>query len=169
MANANLGELAARFLVSLTLVLAVVGCSEATGTGGEAGTWGGGASGGGGTAGTGADPLPCQPTTDRCQNATIGAHEPCCEQAVPEQENTCDGSESTVNPASCTPTGNPTTYRLTVMEVEDDCNVGYDLDGCNGQSCVPSGLAPAEGMSGVDNALAGFAPTAEGVGGNHGT
>ena len=128
MANANLGELAARFLVSLTLVLAVVGCSEATGTGGEAGTWGGGASGDGGTAGTGADPLPCQATTDRCQNGTIEPHEPCCEQLVPEQENACDGLESTVNPASCTPTGKPITYRLTVMEVEGDCNVGYDLD-----------------------------------------
>jgi hypothetical protein len=52
------------------------------------------------------------------------------------------------------------------MEVEGDCNVGYDLDGCDGESCVPSGLAPAEGMSGVDNALAGFAPIAAGVGGN---
>jgi hypothetical protein len=52
------------------------------------------------------------------------------------------------------------------MEVEGDCNVGYDLDGCDGQSCVPSGLAPGEGTSGVDNTLAGFAPVAAGVGGS---
>ena len=160
--------------LSLGLVLALtfpfMGCTETSGTAGSAGDGGeagaGGVGGGGGTAGAGGGLVPCQPTTDRCHNGTIDPHEPCCEQPVPDQDNACDGSESTENPASCTPTGNPITYRLTVMEVEDDCNVGYDLDGCNGESCVPSGLAPAEGMSGVDNALAGFAPTAEGVGGN---
>lgn len=162
----------------LALALGVVGCNEtsgkdgnggAAGAGGNAGMGGsGGASANGGTAGAGGDPVPCQPTTSRCTNGVIEPHEPCCEQPVPDQENACDGTESTENPATCTPTGNPITYRLTVMEVEDDCNVGYDLDGCDGESCVPSGLAPAEGMSGIDNALAGFAPTAEYVGGNLG-
>ncbi len=181
MTNANLGEHAVGFLVGLTLVLAVVGCNETTGTGGaagnggEAGTGGGGAGGDGGSsgvggeggaAGTGGEPLPCQPAPYRCENAAIEPHEPCCEQPVPEQENACDGSESTVNPVSCTSTGDPITYRLTLMEVEGDCNVGYDLDGCDGQSCVPSGLTPGEGASGVDNALAGFAPVAATVGGS---
>ena len=153
----------------LALTFAFMGCTETSGTagsagdGGEAGAGGvggggeagaGGVGGGGGTAGAGGG-VPCQPTTDRCRNVTIEPHEPCCEQPVPDQDNACDGSESTENPASCTPTGNPITYRLTVMEVEDDCNVGYDLDGCNGESCVPSGLAPAEGMRGGENALGG--------------
>ena len=162
----------------LALALGVVGCNEtsgkdgsggAAGAGGNAGMGGsGGASVNGGTAGAGGDPVPCQPTTSRCTNGVIEPHEPCCEQPVPDQENACDGTESTENPATCTPTGNPITYRLTVMEVEDDCNVGYDLDGCDGESCVPSGLAPAEGISGVDNALAGFAPIVADVGGNLG-
>jgi hypothetical protein len=52
------------------------------------------------------------------------------------------------------------------MEVEGDCNVGYDLDGCEGESCVPSGLTSAEGLRGVDNALGGFGPIAAGVNGN---
>ena len=161
----ELRQLIVRFLVALTLGLAVIGCSETAGTGGAAGHGGSsGVGGDGGTAGAGVDPLPCQPTTDRCQNGTIGAHEPCCEQAVPEQENACDGSESTVNPASCTPTGNPTTYRLTVMEVEGDCNVGYDLDGCDGQSCVPGPLLEGEGIGGVDNRLASFELVSAGLG-----
>jgi hypothetical protein len=52
------------------------------------------------------------------------------------------------------------------MEVEGDCNIGYDIDSCAGQSCFPGGLTPADGVGGVDNALAGFARTIEGVGGN---
>ena len=126
----------------------------------------GGTGGVGGQGGAGGAPVPCQPTTDRCTNGTIEPHEPCCEQTVPDQANACDGTESTENPATCTPTESPITYRLTLMEVEDDCNVGYDLDGCDGESCVPTGLTPAEGASGIDNALAGFAPIVAGVGGN---
>jgi hypothetical protein len=162
----------------LAFALGVVGCNETSGTDGSGGAAGAGgtagmggsagASGNSGTAGAGGDRVPCQPTTDRCTSGTIDPHETCCEQPVPDQENACNGTESTENPATCTPTGNSITHRLTVMEVEDDCNVGYDLDGCNGESCVPSGLAPAEGMSGVDNALAGFAPIAAPVGGNLG-
>jgi hypothetical protein len=37
------------------------------------------------------------------------------------------------------------------MEVEDDCNVGYDLDGCDGTSCRGYGFP--DGLGGVDNAL----------------
>ena len=151
------------------LTLALVACSETAGTGGtggEAGT--GGTSGVGGTAGTGGSPIVlCEQTSDRCQNAPIDPHEPCCEQPVPDQENACDGTESTQSPATCTPTGNAVTHRLTVMELEGDCNVGYDLDTCQGRSCVPTGLAPEEGLLGVDNAFAGFVVSAVAVGGDY--
>jgi hypothetical protein len=159
-----------RYLFGLTcvLTLSVVGCSEAAGTGGSGGspgTGGDGGSGGVGGGGSGGDPIiACLPTEDRCENGTTEPHEPCCEQRVPDQANACDGTESTENPATCTATGDTVTHRLTLMEVEDDCNVGYDLDACEGQSCLPNGITPAEGMSGVDNAFAGFAPVVEGVG-----
>jgi hypothetical protein len=55
------------------------------------------------------------------------------------------------------------------MEVEDDCNVGYDLDDCDGTSCLPFSLTPSEGMSGVDNALAGLAFILGSVGANLGS
>jgi hypothetical protein len=102
-------------------------------------------------------------------NGTINDHTPCCEQPVPDQADACDGTEPIENPASCTVVGggsNAVTYQLTVMEVAGDCNAGYDIDSCDGGSCFPGGLAPAEGLDGVDNALTGLAPTLEGVGGN---
>ncbi len=149
------------------LVLGVTGCSETAGTGGSGGDGGAGGIGGGGSGG---DPIvACLPTEDRCENGTTEPHEPCCEQAVPDQANACDGTESTENPTTCTATGDTVTHRLTLMEVEDDCNVGYDLDACEGQSCLPSGLAPVEGMSGVDNALAGLGFIFESVGANLGS
>jgi hypothetical protein len=139
-----------------------VGCATngaGNGTGGTAGA------GTGGTAGTGGSPIVfCEPTNDRCMNGTIQPHEPCCEQEVPDQANACNGTESTENPTACTATGATVTYRLTLIELESDCNVGYDLDACEGQSCVPIGLRPAEGMSGVDNALAGSASIWAGIG-----
>jgi hypothetical protein len=52
------------------------------------------------------------------------------------------------------------------MELEGDCNVGYDLDACQGRSCIPTGLTPEEGLFGVDNAFAGLAPIIAGVGGD---
>lgn len=147
------------------LAMGPVGCTTngaGNGTGGTAG-----AGGTGGTAGTGGSPIVlCEPPSDRCENGTINPHEPCCEQKVPDQANACDGTESTENPATCTATGNTVTHRLTLMEIEDDCNVGYDLDACEGWSCVPTGLTPPEGMSGVDNALAGLGPTLEAIGAN---
>jgi len=133
----------------------------------------GGGGGAGGMNGTGVcvagtcESLPaCLSTTDRCVNGIVDEHFPCCEQPVPEQANACDGTESVANPTSCTVLENPVTYRLALMEVEGDCNVGYDIDSCPGQSCFPGGLAPAEGVGGVDNAVAGLARTFEGVGGN---
>jgi hypothetical protein len=162
-----------RYLVAFICVLAlgVMGCSEAAGTGGSGGSAGvggiGGGGGGVGGGGSGGDPIvACLPTEDRCENGTIEPHERCCEQTVPDQANACDGTESTQNPTTCTATGDTVTHRLTLMEIEDDCNVGYDLDACEGTSCLPFGLTPAEGMSGADNALAGFASIIAGVGGN---
>ena len=150
------------------LTLALVACSEAAGTGGTAGEAGtGGGVGVGGTAGTAGSPIVlCEQTSDRCKNAPIDPHEPCCEQPVPDQENACDGTESTQSPATCTPSGNAVTHRLTVMELEGDCNVGYDLDTCQGRSCVPTGITQEDGLSGVDNAFAGIGLVIAGMGGD---
>jgi hypothetical protein len=94
---------------------------------------------------------------------------PCCELATPPAiADVCDGTESLENPASCTTTGNVVTHQLTLFEIAGDCNVGYDLDSCDGVSCINGGLAPGEGVDGVDNALAGLAPVLAGVGGNLG-
>ena len=150
-----------RYLVAFMCVLAlgVMGCSETSGTGGDGGGVGGGGSGG--------DPIvACLPTEDRCENGTTEPHEPCCEQKVPDQANACNGTESTQNPATCTPTGDTVTHRVTLMELEGDCNVGYDLDDCQGRSCVPTGITQEDGLSGVDNAFAGIGPVIAGVGGD---
>ena len=98
----------------------------------------------------------CLPLEERCQNVEIHPYKSCCDTGVPSQANACDGTESLVTPAACTPTGTSVVYRLTMMEVEEDCNLGYDLDRCNGETCVRGGLAPGEGLDGIDNALAGF-------------
>ena len=154
----NISKLASIALFGSALM--AYGCSEDGGTGGT----------GGGTGGAGGgEPVACEATTDRCVNGEIGRHVPCCEQLVPDQANACDGTESVVNPASCTVLDggvNAVTHTLTIMEIEGNCNVGYDLDSCDGGSCFPGGLAPAEGELGVDNAVAALAPTLEGVGGN---
>jgi hypothetical protein len=47
-----------------------------------------------------------------------------------------------------------------------ECNTGYNLDSCDGNSCIPGMLAPGEGIDGVDNALAGLAPVLAGVDGD---
>jgi len=94
----------------------------------------------------------------------------CCDPAAaPDQPNACTGTESLENPMSCTETGNTVTYKLTVLEVADSCNTGYDLDGYDGQCCFPGGLTPSEGLHGVDNALSGLAPEIEAMGGNLGS
>ena len=156
------------------LALAVFGCGatpERGGSGGIAGTGGSDGAGGGGSggsAGTGGMALACLPVEDfLCVNADIDPIEPCCALlAPPDQENACTGNERLVNPTSCTATGTTVAYRLTLLKVADDCNVGYDLDGCVGTSCLNGGIAPNEGMNGVDNALAGLAPIFDAVGTN---
>lgn len=141
-----------RYLVSLVCVLAlgVMGCSETSGAGGS----GGGGAGGGGQGGMNCpDPI-CPPVDETCESASAGSIEACCELPTPPaQVNACIGDESTSNPSSCGATGVTTVYRLTSLKLAADCNVGFDLDGCNGQFCEPPRY-PSEGIDGVDNALA---------------
>jgi len=113
-----------------------------------------------------ADPsqLMCLPPDGVCSDGSIDPALACCEQPVPLQENACTGDEAIDNPASCTPTGSTVTHRLNVMELAPSCNIGYDLDGCEGLTCNKGGLAPREGLDGVDNALTGIAPVLAGVG-----
>lgn len=106
----------------------------------------------------------CLPTDRICNDAPIGPIVPCCDHAVPAQQNACVGDESIVNPTSCTPTGSTVTHRMTVLELAPSCQLGYDLDGCNGETCINGGLAPNEGLNGVDNALTGLGPVLRGVG-----
>ena len=100
---------------------------------------------------------------------------------APPADDNCSGDESLENPATCTATGTSVTVTVTQLEVPTEtvdvdgvdeewgqCNNGYDLDGCVGNSCIPGMLAPGEGIDGVDNALAGLAPVLEGVDGNLG-
>ena len=110
--------------------------------------------------------LMCLPSQSLCRDAQIDRTLPCCDPAVPSLENACAGDESTVNPTSCTPTGTTFAHRLNAMELAPSCNLGFDIDGCDGQSCRNGGLAPGEGVDGVDNALTGLAPVLVGVGVN---
>ena len=155
--------------------LMAFGCSDSdsgtAGSGGSAGTGGTAGGGGGGEGGGGGDvpPAACIPAETMCSNGEIDPTVPCCALATPPSiADVCTGSESLENPATCTTTGSVVTHQLTLFEIAGDCNVGYDLDGCDGLSCINGGLAPGEGVAGVDNALAGLAPVLAGVGGNLG-
>jgi hypothetical protein len=105
-----------------------------------------------------------------CANGSIDPTDENCDPALatPPTADVCDGTESVTNPTSCTPTGTTVTINLSQMEINGDCSSGYNLDSCDGYSCKIGGLAPSEGMDGVDNALAGLAPVLVGVGGNLG-
>jgi hypothetical protein len=148
----------------------IFGCSSVTGgVGGN-----GGSTGTGGTAGVGGGTGSlCIEATARCESGDIDpiVENPSCTIAKPpSQPNVCEGTESLENPASCAPSGSTISYQLTLLEIVEDCNLGYNLDGCNGNSCLLGDLAPGEGASGVDNGLAGLAPFLEmlGVGANLG-
>ena len=108
----------------------------------------------------------CAPSEAECASSEIDAISESCEIIVPDQASTCDGTESTENPSSCTASGNTVTHKLTKMQVVANCNAGYDLDGCNGNSCALAGLAPGEGANGIDNALGSLGPLLVGVGVN---
>ncbi|MDH3653004.1 MAG: hypothetical protein OEN21_01940 [Myxococcales bacterium] len=150
--------------------LMTFGCSEDTsetgGSGGTAGT--GGTAGEGGGGGTG--PLACAEVDPSCTNGEVDPTDENCVPALatPPTADVCDGTESLENPTECATTGTTVTHQLTQLEILTDCNLGYDLDGCAGVSCLNGGLAPGEGLDGVDNALAGLAPTLVTVGGNLG-
>jgi hypothetical protein len=89
----------------------------------------------------------------------------------PDPADACTGSESTDNPDSCASLGtggagggnDTVTYQLTFMQAAVDCNKGFNLDDCNGDSCarpVPSIPDPApDGADGVDNALSSLQPS----------
>ena len=55
-----------------------------------------------------------------------------------------------------------------MIAVAPDCDSGFNLDRCDGTTCINGGLAPGEGVDGVDNALTGLGPVFAGVGGNLG-
>ena len=132
--------------------LMAFGCSDDTSTPGTGG--GGGA-------------VACAEAEDVCSNGTINPITPCCVlDAPPVQENACTGTESLLNPATCTATGTTVTHQLTMIEIAGDCNVGYDLDGCDGNSCRVGSLVAGEGLLGVDNYLAGLQPTLDNLDAN---
>jgi hypothetical protein len=152
----------AALLTSATIML---GCSSVSddGAGGTAGV--------GGTAGSGGTALTCAPSTVSCTNGQIDpavGDDACMVAHPPVLPDACDGTESLERPLSCTQSGNTITYRLTSAQIADDCNVGYDLDDCDGNSCSPGELALGEGIDGVDNALAALAETVASLGGNLG-
>ncbi|MBW1757722.1 MAG: hypothetical protein JRJ80_16335, partial [Deltaproteobacteria bacterium] len=148
-----------RHLFELVFVCALgvaplVGCSETAGDGGSGGTGGsGGSVGSGGQGGTSCPALACLQVAETCESASVEPIEACCELPTPPaQVNACIGDESTSNPSSCGTTGVTTVYRLTSLELAADCNVGFNLDGCDGRFCAPP-RSPSEGIDGVDNAL----------------
>ncbi len=151
--------------------LAAFGCSDDDGSGGSGGSAGsGGAGGQGGSGGISViDPL-CADLQGGtlCANGDIEPTVETCTLPVIPSADACDGTESLTNPATCTAIGTTVTVDISELVINGDCNVGYDLDSCGLNSCVPGGLAPGEGVDGIDNALAGLAPVLAGVGGNLG-
>jgi len=99
----------------------------------------------------------CVPSERECESSEIHPIEPMCEIIVPDQSSACDGTESVENPTSCTGSGTTVAYKLTRMQVATDCDTGFDLDNCNGSSCMLGGFASPDGANGVDNGLGGSA------------
>ncbi len=136
---------------------------------GDGGT--GGSGGSGGTGGSGGAVPACLPEIPSCSNGDIDpiVENPACMlNDTPVLADGCLGAESLINPSSCTPSGNESIHDVQLIAIDGDCNSGFDLDGCSGTSCRRGGLAPGEGVDGVDNALAGLAPVVTTVGGNLG-
>ena len=127
---------------------------------------GNGDGGNGGVAGNGGNGGSCEPVAERCESAASNPIEPCCSlEAPPTQENACDGTESLENPTRCEPTGESVTHRLTVFALNEECNAGFDLDGCDGKSCATGAFVEkTEGIGGVDNGLAASGPFIESIG-----
>lgn len=126
--------------------------------------------GDGGTGGSGGAPM-CMARAPTCRNGQIDPviEDPTCMLSEPPVlADGCVGAESLINPASCTATGNETIHQVQLIAIDGDCNSGFDLDSCAGESCRVGGLSPGEGVDGVDNALAGLAPILAGVDANLG-
>ena len=123
--------------------------------GGGAGGDGGVGGDGGGDGGTGGVIAPvCAEVTDACRSVPVDPIEPTCALAAPPEEDGCDGTESVLNPATCTAADNSITVRVTQLQIDWDCDSGYDLDSCTGYSCAGSSFSRVDGIDGVDNALA---------------
>ncbi len=147
--------------------LMAFGCSdESSGTGGSGGAGGDGGGGDGGGGGA-IDPL-CEPVAGKCMGGETDAITQCpvanCDPAPPPAvADACAPDASTDNPNSCMSGGSTITYALTLMQVAEDCDKGFNLDDCNGDSCarpVPSIPNPApDGADGVDNALSSLQPS----------
>jgi hypothetical protein len=108
----------------------------------------------------------CAEVADACGSVPVDPIEPTCTLAAPPEEDGCDGTESVENPATCTAADNLITIRVTQLQIDWDCDSGYDLDSCTGYSCAVGSLALGEGIDGVDNAIAGLGPVAAGLGEN---
>jgi len=171
-------------LVCLLLAVSLGGCSSGSSSRvdsepGSVAAGGNGGGGNGGFAGSGAgavggviDPGPaCSAPEGRCVNGII---EPavrtftCMLASPPVRPEACDGTESLVGPAFCPSGGEVVEYLVTVIALDDDCDSGYDLDGCDGQSCAKGDIAPNEGLDGIDNAVAGLADLVDQLGSNLG-
>ena len=127
--------------------------------------------GDGGTGGSGGGVPACLPEIASCSNGDIDpiVENPACMlNDTPVLADGCVGTESLTNPSSCTPSGDESIHEVQLIAIDGDCNSGFDLDSCSGTSCRRGGLAPGEGLDGVDNALAGLAPVITTVGGNLG-
>ncbi len=148
----NISKLA--LIALLGSALMAFGCGDSTGDGGSGGTGGAAAA--------------CVESSSVCMNGDIEPIEETCMLPAAPTDNNCVGDESLENPASCTATLETVSVTLTQLQINGDCNSGYDLDSCSGNSCLLGGLAPGEGLEGIDNALAGLAPVLAGVGGNLG-
>ena len=140
----------------LLVVFVLASCSETSGTGGVGGMAGDGDAGAGGDGGIGGGGVggeACVPNEFECQSAQIAPIEEMCEIVVPNQPSACSGAESSENPASCTASMKPVTHQLNRMQLAPNCNVGFNLDGCDGQSCFSPLTEQLEGADGVDNSL----------------
>jgi hypothetical protein len=149
----NISKLA--LIALLGSALTAFGCSSDSGGGGGAG-------GGAGGAGGSIDPM-CQPVEGECMGGEFDSVVLCdaCELLdPPDVADACTGSESIDNPASCETGGSTVTYRLTQMLIAEDCSLGFDLDGCDGETCKVSEatLTSPDGANGVDNSLSSLTP-----------
>jgi hypothetical protein len=154
--------------------LMAFGCSDETsgtgGSGGSGGSAGAGGDGGGGDGGGGGGTISmCEPVEGECMGGafdSVALCEACELPEPPDPDDACTGNESVDNPASCETGGSTITYRVTQMLVAEDCSLGFDLDGCDGETCKASEatLTSPDGANGVDNSLSSLTPVLPSLG-----